>query len=366
MPQVRVKGVSKHYPGLTALDHVSLDIFDGEYVSIIGPSGCGKTTLLRCIAGILEPDEGEIYVDDRPLIGVPPEERNIGYVFQEYALFPHMNVRENACYGPRVRGLSNRRIRTMANETLEMVKLRERSDSHPNELSGGARQKLALARAIGSEPSLLLLDEPLGSLDACVRLGLRLELRRLAKELGLTAIHVTHDQEEAMSISDRLVVMKAGRIVEVGRPQDLYINPREIFTTNFLGEANFMIGNTITTGEEGVKLDVQGERLIVPPRELPRDVVIAIRPQFVRISRPGAREVSEGWAGKIADKTFLGEAVRFELNLSNGLRITARTPLTVHEVDFDVGDEIIANFQKDKILTFPHPMGDLDRELSTG
>lgn len=364
MPHVTVRDVSKRYPGLTALDHVSLDVYDGEYVSIIGPSGCGKTTLLRCIAGIIEPDEGEISVDGRPLIGVPPEERNIGYVFQDYALFPHMNVKENASYGPRVKGFSNRRIRNIANETLEMVKLSERSEARPNELSGGAKQKLGLARAIGSAPSLLLLDEPLGSLDASVRLNLRVELRRLAKELGLTAIHVTHDQEEAMSISDRLVIMRSGSVVEAGKPQDLYLNPQKIFTANFLGEANFLRGTVTTTANEGMTLDVQGERLEIPWRDIPKDVIVAIRPQFVQVSKP--EKALEGWGGRIVDKAFLGDATRFELELDNGLKVTARMPWLGQDVELDVGDEIITKFQKDKILTFPHPTGGLESELSTG
>jgi ABC-type Fe3+/spermidine/putrescine transport system ATPase subunit len=355
--------VTKHYRHLTALDKVSLDIYDGEYVSIIGPSGCGKTTLLRCIAGIVDPDEGEMLVDGRSLAKVVPEERRIGYVFQEYALFPHMNVRENASYGPRVRGFSNRRVRSMANETLEMVKLSERSDDHPYELSGGAKQKLAVARAIGSAPSLLLLDEPLGSLDASVRLNLRLELRRLAKELGLTTIHVTHDQEEAMSISDRLVIMRAGRIVEVGRPLDLYLDPKEIFTANFLGEANFMTGSVVSTESEWMTIDVQGEELRIPRRETGRDIVLAVRPQFIHLSRERGHD---GWRGEIVEKTFLGDSVRFELDLSNGVKLTVRTPLIIHDVEFDIGDQIIANFQRDKILTFPQPKAGLESELSTG
>jgi ABC-type Fe3+/spermidine/putrescine transport system ATPase subunit len=365
LPQVKVEGVSKYYPGLTALDHVSLDVYDGEYVSIIGPSGCGKTTLLRCIAGIIESDEGKIFVDNHSLTGVPPEERNLGYVFQEYALFPNMNAVENASYGPRVRGFSNRRIRNIAKDTLEMVKLNERSNARPNELSGGAKQKLALARAIGSAPSLLLLDEPLGSLDASVRLSLRLELRRLAKELRLTTIHVTHDQEEAMSISDRLVIIRSGRIVEVGEPQNLYLNPKQIFTANFLGEANFMRGMVIANGTEDTTLDIQGERLEIPRREIPKDALIAIRPQFVEVSK--REKESEGWGGRIVDKSFLGDATRFDLELYNGLKVTARTPYVVKDIELDVGDEIMTKFQKDKILTFPYPIdGGLESELSTG
>ena len=364
MPRISVRNVTKRYGDLTVLDNVSLDILDGEYVSVIGPSGCGKTTLLRCIAGIIEPNEGEITVDDQPLVGKPPERRNIGYMFQEIALFPHMNVRGNAGYGPRVRGFAGRKIQTIANDTLEMVKLTERSKSYPNELSGGAKQKVALARAIASEPSMLLLDEPLGSLDTNVRLNLRQELRRLVKDLKLTAVHVTHDQDEAMSISDRVIIMRAGRIVEVGKPQDLYLNPREIFTANFLGEANFASGTVVTTGEECMTLDIQGRRLDISPRSMPKEVIVAIRPQFIQTAKEtGAPGV---WRGKVIERTFLGDSVRLELDLNSGLKMVAQTLSTIQDIEADVGDEVTVSFQRDKVLTFEHPAEGLDKELSTG
>jgi len=365
LPQVIVENVSKRYQDVTALERVSLSIDHGEYVSIIGPSGCGKTTLLRCIAGIIEPDEGEISVDGRPLIRVPPEKRNLGYMFQEIALFPHMNTRENAGYGPRVRGYSTQRVRSIANDTLEMVNLVQQSSAYPFELSGGAKQKVALARAIGSAPSLLLLDEPLGSLDTSVRVNLRLELRRLVKELGLTAVHVTHDQEEAMSISDRLVIMRDGRIIEVGKPHELYLNPKEVFTANFLGEANFLMATVISVGSNDMTLDIQGERIEIPVRTIPKEVVVAIRPQFVRIARSGPK-ILGGWEGRIVDKKFLGDSVRFELDFKNGLRMIAQIPLNVQYVDVNVGEKISANFQRDKILTFARSTQGLEKELSTG
>jgi ABC-type Fe3+/spermidine/putrescine transport system ATPase subunit len=189
-----------------------------------------------------------------------------------------------------------------------------------------------------------------------------MELRRLAKELGLTAIHVTHDQEEAMSISDRIVIMRAGQIVEVGKPQDLYLNPRQIFTANFLGEANFMRSRLVGGKENGAVLDVEGEQLKIQSSTVPEDAVVAIRPQFVRITR--RRTDDSGWKGKITEKTFLGDAVRFQLNLDNGLKITAQTPSTAKDIDVDVGDVVSANFQRDKLLTFRYPTDGLEKELS--
>ena len=220
MPDVRLEGVTKTYGEISALREVSLEIHDGEYLCIVGPSGCGKTTLIKSIAGIVKPDGGEIYVDGKSVTPMPVEDRGTGYVFQEIALFPNMNVYDNVSYGLMVKGESVDGRRGTVTEMLDMLQMRESSRSLPSELSGGARQKTAIARALASGSTLLLLDEPLGALDFKVRTVIRYELRRLVKALGLTAVHVTHDQEEALSIADRIVVMKAGRIIEVGPPDE--------------------------------------------------------------------------------------------------------------------------------------------------
>jgi len=198
MPEIRVVNVTKKFGKIMAVDNVCLEIRDKEYFSLLGPSGCGKTTLLRLIAGLIEPDEGEIYIGDRLVNDVPPENRDIGFVFQTFALFPHMTAWDNVTYGPRVKGFNVQKARTIGHEVLELVKLHERLDAFPNELSGGMMQRIAVARALAAGAKTLLLDEPLGQLDAKVRNEIRYEIRRMAKDLGLTAIHVTHDQAEAM------------------------------------------------------------------------------------------------------------------------------------------------------------------------
>ncbi len=245
MPKIRVEGVKKSYGKVVALNGVNLTIRDGEYLSIVGPSGCGKTTLIKSIAGVVQPDGGDIFIDDNKVTQLPIEDRGVGYVFQEIALFPHMNVYDNVSYGLMVKGVTPLEREVPVEEMLHMMNLEDYVSLYPNELSGGARQKAAISRALTSGSTLLLLDEPLGALDLKVRTVLRYELRKLVKDLGLTAVHVTHDQEEALSISDRIVVMKAGKIVEVGLPIQLYMRPKEIFTAKFLGEANFITGEIV-------------------------------------------------------------------------------------------------------------------------
>ncbi|MEM2970532.1 MAG: ABC transporter ATP-binding protein, partial [Candidatus Bathyarchaeia archaeon] len=206
MPEIELRNVTKRFGKILAVNNVSLKIHDKEYFSLIGPSGCGKTTLLRIIAGLIKPDEGEILIDGRLVNNVPPEDRGIGFVFQTYALFPHMNVLENVMYGPRVKAWEKERALRLAREILALVRLFQRPGAYPQQFSGGMRQRVGVARALAAGGQILLLDEPLGALDAKIRFELRYEIRRLVKDLGLTAIHVTHDQAEAMAVSDRIAV----------------------------------------------------------------------------------------------------------------------------------------------------------------
>ena len=259
MPEVKLNNVVKTFDKgrIIAVDHVNLTVRDKEYLTLLGPSGCGKTTTLRMIAGLELPDEGEISIGEKRVSDLPPEYRDIGYVFQEYALFPHMDVWNNVTYGPRVKGWDEKKSNKIGREMLELVRLFERTDAFPSELSGGMKQRVALARALSSGSKLLLLDEPLGALDARIRTDLRYEIRKLVKDLQLTAIHVTHDQAEAMAISDRIAVMRKGKIMQVGTPQELYLNPQHIFVANFVGESNFL---------EGYVADRVGHKLTVELR----------------------------------------------------------------------------------------------------
>ncbi len=369
MTGVRVEKVTKTYGPITALRDVSLEVHGGEYVTIVGPSGCGKTTLIKSIAGIVQPDGGEIYIEDRPVNGTPVEEREVGYVFQEIALFPHMTVGDNVSYGLMVKGVPPRERRSPINEMLELMSLADRSSFYPEGLSGGARQKTAVARALASGSGLLLLDEPLGALDLKVRGALRYELRSLVKDLGLTAIHVTHDQEEALSISDRILVMKAGRVVEAGRPEELYMLPRNLFTAKFLGEANFIEGEVSGRSEGGYLVDSNGFSFIVngdggPSYEEGEACVLMIRPEFVALNpgeRPGRRNVLRG---AVKTGVFVGDSMRYEVEVENGITLLAKYPLSQTEPEIVAGDEVSMELPRERMLIYKYPPEGLEKELS--
>ena len=261
MPDVRLVNVTKRFGKIVAVDNVNLHVYDKEYFSLLGPSGCGKTTLLRLIAGLIQPDKGEIYIGDKLVNNVPPEDRDIGFVFQTFALFPHMNAWNNVIYGPRVKGFDMEKAETIGHEVFEMVKLHERLDAFPSELSGGMMQRVAVARALAAGAKLLLLDEPLGQLDAKVRNELRYEIKKMVRDLGLTAMHVTHDQSEAMAISDRIAVMKKGKVLQVGTPEELYMNPKSVFVAHFIGESNFLEGYFSSISGKGAIIELRGSKL---------------------------------------------------------------------------------------------------------
>jgi len=363
MTDVRVVNLTKRYGRIVALDHVSIDIHDGEYVAIIGPSGCGKTTFIKCLAGIVNPTEGEVYFDGKLVNGLPPEERGIGYVFQEIALFPHMDVWDNVTYGPRVRGWPRDRTRRTARELLDLIKLTARESALPRELSGGARQKTGVARALASGSNLIFFDEPLGALDAKVRVELRYEIRNLVRDLGLTAIHITHDQEEALSIADRIVVMKVGRFVEVGTPYELYLHPRTIFGANFVGEANFLEGTVIKASEKASIVDCGGG-IVLESSETSQSegekVVVAIRPEFASMEKG---HVEEGMLGYVETGDFEGSTARYEVTLPRRGLFAVRIPHVPGGPIFGVGDEVVLRVPPERVLLYPYPEEGLQREL---
>jgi len=365
MPEVEIRNVTKRFGDIIAVDNVSLHVHDREYFALLGPSGCGKTTLLRLIAGLIKPDEGEIYIDGKLVNDVPPEDRGVGFVFQTFALFPHMNVWDNVTYGPRVKGWGEEKAARIAHEALEMVLLHERLDAYPNELSGGMMQRVAVARALCAGAKLLLLDEPLGQLDAKVRNQLRYEIRRMAKDLGLTAIHVTHDQAEAMAISDRIAVMRKGKILQVGTPQELYMKPKHIFVANFIGEANFLEGyvkeikknHSIVEIRGGIKIKIADKTFKRGER-----VVLAVRPETTIIEIGKARE-NNYINGKIERLRFEGTNVRYEIRLENEDEIVAIRPSMTEEW-LDVGEKVVVHLPMNKIYVFPYPSKGLREELS--
>jgi ABC-type Fe3+/spermidine/putrescine transport system ATPase subunit len=364
MPNVRVVAVGKRYKDVDALRDVSLEIKDREYVSIIGPSGCGKSTLLQCIAGIIRQDSGQIFIGDKEVSALAPEDRQLGYMFQEIALFPHMTSWDNVGYGPRVRGKNRELSRQFVDQVMEMARLKIGRRTYPDELSGGARQKTALARAIAAEPQFLLLDEPLGALDAHVRAVLRYELRRLVNELGLTAIHVTHDQEEAMSISDRLVIMKAGQVIEVGTPLELYLSPKRIFTANFLGETNIIPAKVLDCDQGHVTVAVSDWRMSSQGSGFIKgqSVALAVRPESAILTP--IQEDDQDWTGTVKERMLLGDCVRTEVELDNGLRVIAQANSQEAESVGDLRERVRVTFVKDGPIAYQIPAHGLDVELA--
>ena len=362
MPEIKLVNLTKRYGNIKANDNINLTIKNKEYVAIIGPSGCGKTTLIKNIAGIIKSDAGKIYIGNKLVNNIPIEDRGIGYVFQNIALFPHMTVWDNIVYGPEVKGMPPKETRPLALNMLEMIRVSERSDSFPYELSGGTQQKTAVARALLSKAKLLLLDEPLGALDLKVRAELRYELKDLVKELELTALHVTHDQEEAMSISDRVIVMKNGRIIEAGKPIELYTRPRNIFTANFVGEANFLTGVIKGINKNGCNIQVGDFHLNIENQEVSKGdrVVIAFRPEFASITE---KEKNNTFKGEVMDIIYSGSMARINVELPGGEKITVKKALTFERIQFKSGELIKISISPKDILVFPYPEKGLHKEL---
>lgn len=367
MPVVRVVGVSKTFGDgkIVAVDNVSLEVHDKEYLSLVGPSGCGKTTLLRLIAGLIQPDKGEVFIDNVPMREVPPEDRGVGFVFQTYALFPHMNVWRNVTYGPYIKALDEKSAAALGRETLEMMRLYERADAYPNELSGGMMQRVAVARALAAGAKLLLLDEPLGALDAKIRNELRYDIRHLVKDLGLTAIHVTHDQAEAMAISDRIAVMRRGRILQVGTPTELYMNPEHLFVANFIGESNFLEGYVAGIGKGLTEIRLRGNLTVYSAnskvREKDERIVLAVRPEALRLQR-GLRKARNDLQGTVRDVTFEGTVTRYEILLTNEDKVIVTMPSLAGE-PYKMSEEVTVSFEPEKSHVFPYPPRGLLDEL---
>lgn len=302
-----VRSLTMRYGAYKALDRINLDVKAGHFLCLLGPSGCGKTTLLRCIAGITQPTEGEVCLNDTNINDRPPERRNLGMVFQTYALFPHMSVRRNVRFGLDMRGVRRADAIRRVDRALALVGLTDYANRLPRDLSGGQQQRVAVARAIVIEPDLLLFDEPLSNLDAKLRESLREDLRFLQQDLGITSVYVTHDQAEAMAIADEIVVMNAGQIVERGSPVDLYRRPRHRFTAEFLG-----LTNVIDAETDGITARMPwGEtRPLARSLEGTRPISVAIRPEDLQLSAVGRDD--EGDA-TIEEMVFLGATVQYRL-----------------------------------------------------
>jgi len=316
---IRLESVSKRFDHrvkgeVYAVRDVSLDVRPGELLTLLGPSGCGKTTTLRMIAGFQEPDAGRVWIGGQDVTRLMANERNIGFVFQSYALFPHLPVFENVAYGLRVQRQADAEITRRVGEVLELVGLAGYDRQMPHQLSGGEQQRVALARAIVIRPRVLLFDEPLSNLDARLRVQMRGEIQRLQKALGITAVYVTHDQEEAMAISDRIAVMHQGVIVQDGSAEDLYHRPASEFVAQFIGRTNLLRGRVAAAGADGIEVEAPGFRLLVTQPGLRitvgAAVTLVLRPESITLSAGGA-----GLGGTIVSRTFLGEKVEYHVRV---------------------------------------------------
>jgi len=313
--------VVKTFGTLRAVDGIDLHINPGELFFLLGPSGCGKTTLLRCLAGFAVPDGGVIRIDGQEVTKVPPYKRDTGMVFQSYALWPHLTVRENVAFGLQMRRTPVSDATRRVSEALDLVKMGDRGSARPNQLSGGQQQRVALARALVVRPRCLLLDEPLSNLDAKLRLEMRSEIRRICKEAGLTALYVTHDQKEALSMADRLAVLRAGRIEQCGTPREVYSRPRNPFVAGFVGETNFIEGRV--TGVEGDRLRVDTGFGIwtavagAPELAIGSAVLLSIRPESIGLGE-GKGDTSNRFEGLLHDTLYLGEIAQHHVDISSG------------------------------------------------
>ena len=305
---VEVKGVGKFFGASQVLKDCSLEIDRGEVVTLLGPSGCGKTTLLRCIAGFYLPEQGSIVLDGRDVTLVPPNKRNVGLIFQNYALFPHLSVWKNVAYGPSVRKVPRREIARRVAEILDLVSLSDLADRYPNQLSGGQQQRVAIARTLVLEPEVMLLDEPFNALDAKLRFTMQGELRKLVKRLGMTSIFVTHDQSEALTMSDRIAIMREGELEQVAEPLAIYDAPATAYVADFIGSANMIEGEA-----RGGRVEI-GPGVFLPTALQGRTTVV-VRPENIALAADGPADGGERWRGKVSFVRTLGATVEYEIEI---------------------------------------------------
>jgi len=333
---VRLDKVRKTFGAVVAVNDVTLDIARGSIFSLLGPSGCGKTTTLRLIAGFEQPSAGEVYIRGKRVTAIAPYRRDFSMVFQSYALFPHLSVAENVAFGLRMRRVPREERAKAVDAALDLVKLGTLADRYPRQLSGGQQQRVALARAIVIKPAVLLLDEPLGALDKMLREEMQVELRGLQQRLGITAVFVTHDQEEALTLSDRVAVMRNGIIEQVGAPREIYDQPVNEFVAGFLGASNFLDGTVISRDAGVAEVETACGRVsvVAASATVGAKVCLAVRPERVRMNGPGG----EGVAARIRDVVYRGSVTHYYMNSAGGPLLSYRQ--NVAAGDWAVGDDV--------------------------
>ncbi|GKS09555.1 ABC transporter ATP-binding protein [Paenibacillus chitinolyticus] len=354
---VELNAVRKTFGSNVVVDNFDLKIEQGECISFLGPSGCGKTTTLNMIAGFLDPDGGEISIKGKRMNGVPSNKRDLGMVFQTYSLFPHMTVAENVAYGLKLRKMPKAEIKDKVRKVLELVKLPHVADRYPKQLSGGQRQRIAIARALVIEPSLLLLDEPLSNLDAKLREELRDELKRLHKETGVTTIFVTHDQEEALYLSDRIVVLDHGKVEQIGTPWDIYNRPASEFVHTFIGKSNRLPGTVRGSANGGMTVQTDAGFVLEASADgrtftTGESVVAYVRPEKIRLTESGALADTVRAAGTIRQLAFLGSFVECEVEVGSAL-VTVRMQMQDGLADYTAGRQVGLTWNPKDVFVFP-------------
>ena len=362
MPElgVSLKQVVKFHGDAIGVDHISLDVHKGEFFSILGPSGSGKTTTLRLIAGLDRPDQGEIFIQGRSMNNVPPHLRPVNMVFQSYALFPHLTVFQNVAFGLKMRGGAVAEIKSQVDQTLELVKLHEKPHRYPTQLSGGEQQRVALARALVNRPDILLLDEPLGALDQQLRQEMQVELKQIQSQVQRTFVCVTHHQEEALMLSDRVAVMNGGKILQVGSPQEIYESPVSTFVARFIGLSNSLVGRI--TEYEGTRCTVvTPHRFAIHaarPKNQPAngEVTVIVRPERVHLSaEPERNGFDNSLPAQITKVNFKGNEMFYQLDLVDGVVWTARIPVSVCPPQlFQAGQRVYVQWHANQGLVLTH------------
>ncbi|RMB60027.1 ABC transporter ATP-binding protein [Tessaracoccus antarcticus] len=359
---LRLRGLTKEFGNgadkVVAVDAIDLDIEPGEFVTLLGPSGCGKTTTLRMIAGFEDPSGGQVTLDDVNMIDTPPNKRPMAMVFQSYALFPHLKVRDNVAYGLKIRRTPSAKLREEVDLALESMNLSALANRAPNQLSGGQQQRVALARAMVMKPRVLLFDEPLSNLDAKLRERMRIEIRTLQRHLGITSVYVTHDQAEAMSMSDRIVVMNGGRVEQAASPDIIYRQPASVFVADFIGRANFLDVEKETSTQQGrARVKVLGHSVDVPAHpDAPaaEDVVLLLRPESIRLKAVDTRAGGGlgGHEGRVLFSVFYGDHVEYEVETEHGTITAVVADPNVDAIHRE-GDDVEVSFNAERAWLLP-------------
>ena len=352
---MKLDGVSKHYGPVKALDNVSFELRKGEFLTMLGPSGSGKTTSLRAIAGFIQPTAGRLMIDGRDMTSVPPQKRNIGMMFQDYALFPHMTVIENVGYPLETRGIKRAEREKRSMEMLEIVGLAHCAKRYPKEMSGGQQQRVALARALVFKPDIVLLDEPMAALDKKLRGQMQIEIMHITRQVGATVVSVTHDQEEALVMSDRIAIFKDGRLEQIGTPHQLYLQPKSEFVADFIGEANLLRGSVRAT-DDGVTIEGDGWRAGLPKSDIRTEALsraqkacVVLRPERIHAA-PASSAKGNAGEGVIEDKIYLGVEYRLVVRMNDGGKVNIRSRDVATIASMNAGDRIGMAWTADDIV----------------